>query len=170
MPLNPLNMPSAMFKSFLESIGCFVDLSCSDDKYTGKLDCNRFSNGKYSLRFFTQRFDVMYHVAPMMPTESDDAQQLRKKRHIGNDHVHIVWSEDSKDYDPTTIVSNFNDAHIVIYPLSDDLFRKQKFIHCLEIALSQRTHWVFWFNGLPFLPTDPCPQMKWDKLVNLKSR
>jgi len=114
---------SAMFKSFLESIGCFVDLSCSDDKYTGKLDCNRFSNGKYSLRFFTQRFDVMYHVAPMMPTESDDAQQLRKKRHIGNDHVHIVWSEDSNDYDPTTIVSNFNDAHIVIYPLSDDLFR-----------------------------------------------
>ena len=41
--------------------------------------------------------------------------------------VHIVWSEHSRDYRPGTITSQFNDAHIVIYPLPNGLFRIQIF-------------------------------------------
>jgi len=39
--------------------------------------------------------------------------------------VHIIWSEHKKDYDPATITSQFNDVHIIIYPLSSGLFRIQ---------------------------------------------
>jgi Rap/ran-GAP len=39
--------------------------------------------------------------------------------------VHIIWSEHERDYSPTTITSQFNDAHIVIYPLKNGLFRIQ---------------------------------------------
>jgi hypothetical protein len=53
--------------------------------------------------------------------------QVAKKRHVGNDFVHIVWSEHKRDYNPDTIVSQFNDAHIVIYPLPSGLFRIQIF-------------------------------------------
>lgn len=58
----------------------------------------------------------------------NDDKQFHKKRHIGNDHVHIVWCENTKDgYEPSTIRSQFNDAHIVIYPLQNGLFRIQIF-------------------------------------------
>jgi len=113
---------SLSFKEFLTSIGEFVDLECHEG-YIGLLDKLRLTNGKYSLYFSTNRNEVMYHVAPMMPTDQTDDQQLKKKRHIGNDPVHIVWSEHFIDYDPFTISSQFNDAHIVIYPLSSGLYR-----------------------------------------------
>ena len=50
-----------------------------------------------------------------------------QKRHVGNDNVHVVWSKHKRDYSPTTITSQFNDAHIVVYPLPNGLFRIQIF-------------------------------------------
>jgi len=39
--------------------------------------------------------------------------------------VQIIWSEHKRDYNPSTITSQFNDAHVIIYPLSNGLFRIQ---------------------------------------------
>lgn len=65
----------------------------------------------------------MFHVPTMMPTDENDPQQLVKKRHIGNDHVKIVWSEHTRDYYAETIHSQFNLYQIVIYPLKSGLLR-----------------------------------------------
>jgi hypothetical protein len=65
----------------------------------------------------------MLHVAPLLPTDPADAQQVLKKKHIGNDHVHIVWCEGDGDYSVSTITSQFNQAHIIIYPIEAGLFR-----------------------------------------------
>lgn len=46
-------------------------------------------------------------------------------RHLGNDEVHIVWSENSKDYRRGIIPTEFCDVLIVIYPLPNSLFRIQ---------------------------------------------
>jgi len=62
-----------------------------------------------------------------MPTSPGDPQQIHKKRQVGNDHVHVVWSENERDYHPSTISSDFNDTHIVIYPRNKDLLRIQIF-------------------------------------------
>lgn len=58
-----------------------------------------------------------------MPTSKKEPQQIHKKRHVGNDHVNIIWSEHSRDYYKNTIISHFNFIHIVIYPLKCGLYR-----------------------------------------------
>lgn len=46
-------------------------------------------------------------------------------RHLGNDEVHIVWSEHWRDYRRTIFKTHFADILIVIYPLQNRLFRIQ---------------------------------------------
>lgn len=85
------------------------------------------SNGTVAPYYANERYELVYHVVSYMPTKDSDPKQVTKKRHVGNDPVHIVWSEHKRDYDPNVIVSQFNDAHIVVYPLSSGLFRIQVF-------------------------------------------
>lgn len=44
-------------------------------------------------------------------------------RHLGNDEVHIVWSEHSRDYRRGIIPTDFGDVLIIIYPLAQGLYR-----------------------------------------------
>ena len=46
-------------------------------------------------------------------------------RHLGNDEIHIVWSEHHRDYRRGIIATEFGDVIIVIYPLHNQLFRIQ---------------------------------------------
>ena len=50
---------------------------------------------------------------------------LDQLRHLGNDEVHIVWSEDVQDYRRQIIPTEFGDVIIVIYPLVSHLYRVQ---------------------------------------------
>ena len=50
---------------------------------------------------------------------------LFQTRHLGNDEVHIVWSEHSRDYRRGIIPTEFCDVLIVIYPLPKKLYRIQ---------------------------------------------
>lgn len=67
-------------------------------------------------------FQVIYHVATRMPYDSSEAI-LNKTRHLGNDEVHIVWSEHYRDYRRDILPTEFCDVLIVIYPLKSGLFR-----------------------------------------------
>lgn len=42
-------------------------------------------------------------------------------------NLQVIWSEHKRDYNPLTITSQFNDAHVIIYPLPSGLFRIQIF-------------------------------------------
>lgn len=44
-------------------------------------------------------------------------------RHLGNDEVHVVWSEHSRDYRRDIIPTEFCDILISIYPLGNHLNR-----------------------------------------------
>lgn len=44
-------------------------------------------------------------------------------RHLGNDEVHVVWSEHSRDYRRSSLPTEFCDVLIVVYPLPDSLYR-----------------------------------------------
>ena len=50
---------------------------------------------------------------------------LPQTRHLGNDEVHVVWSEHRRDYRRGIIPTEFCDVLIVIYPLENGLFRIQ---------------------------------------------
>ncbi|KAL4174289.1 hypothetical protein KRP22_006228 [Phytophthora ramorum] len=110
---------SRAYELFLSQLGWKVEMQ-SHRGFVGGLDTNprSLSNGKTTLYYASSHSEVMYHVVTMMPTKPSDPQQIDKKRHVGNDYVHIVWSDNATHvYDPSTITSHFNDVQIVIYPL-----------------------------------------------------
>lgn len=114
---------SQAYDDFLGSIGWEVDLA-THAGFMGKLDPH-LTTGQTSLYFCDSFVELMYHVITAMPTSHSDPQQLHKKRHVSNDHVHIVWTEHSRDYRPSTISSQFNHVHIVIYPLQGPSWSKK---------------------------------------------
>lgn len=65
---------------------------------------------------------VIYHVATRMPSDTPEST-LSKTRHLGNDEVHIVWSEHYREYRRDILPTEFCDVLIVVYPLKNGLFR-----------------------------------------------
>ena len=80
--------------------------------------------GETAPYFATSFVEVMFHVATRMPSHSDEGL-ITKTRHLGNDEVHIVWSEHSRDYRREILPTEFCDVLIIIYPLKNELFRIQ---------------------------------------------
>lgn len=113
---NTQDSMSLGFKGFLSGLGTMVDLR-THKGFAGKLDLKYFSNGKKMLYHVSDKVETAFHVATLMPTASSDPQQVAKKRHLGNDHVTIVWNEHKRDYLPITVTSEFNDVVIVLSPL-----------------------------------------------------
>lgn len=122
---DPKDTPSGLYEDFVSGLGWPVNLA-THPGFLGGLD-TQGSTGKSAPYWANNSMEVIFHVITRMPTKENDEQQIHKKRHVGNDIVHIVWSEHDRDYRPCTIVSNFNFVHIVIYPLRNDLFRVQMF-------------------------------------------
>ncbi|OHT16711.1 hypothetical protein TRFO_12969 [Tritrichomonas foetus] len=110
------------FIEFLNGLGYPIDLT-SHSGFDGGLDLKNGKTGTTSIFYADFNSELMFHVSPLLPTVNDDLQQIYKKRHIGNDHIHIVWSVNEKTYSPATITSQFNQAHIIVYPLESALFR-----------------------------------------------
>ena len=51
---------------------------------------------------------------------------MSQVKHLGNDDVHIIWSEHGRDYHRGILQTEFGDVLIVIYPLHDaSLYRIQ---------------------------------------------
>ncbi|KAG2389601.1 hypothetical protein C9374_014161 [Naegleria lovaniensis] len=105
---------SKIYKEFVQSLGWDVDLR-THGGFMGGLDEN-LTTGTTAPYYANATTEVVFHDVTRMPTKANDSQQIQKKRHVGNDFVHIVWSEHDRDYKPWTITSQFNFVHICIYP------------------------------------------------------
>ncbi|XP_034833891.1 probable Rho GTPase-activating protein CG5521 isoform X1 [Maniola hyperantus] len=70
----------------------------------------------------TLTLEALFHVATRMPADTPDAI-LNKTRHLGNDEVHVVWSEHWRPYKRDTLPTQFCDVLIVLYPLPGGLLR-----------------------------------------------
>ena len=64
-------------------------------------------------------FQVIFHVATLMPNKENDPRCDKKKRHIGNDYVSIIYNNagDSQEYKISTVKAAFMFACVVITPL-----------------------------------------------------
>jgi hypothetical protein len=87
----------------------------------GGLDSD-LSNGQYAPYFADVEMEIIFHVVTLMPTKFGDPQQIQKKRHVGNDHVHVVWTENPYEYRVKTIRSQFNFVHVIIRPLEEGMY------------------------------------------------
>jgi hypothetical protein len=65
---------------------------------------------------------MIYHEATKMPTDPSDPKQIKKKRHVGNDQVHIVWNEHNREYKRHTIGGDFGNAQIIVTPMINGLY------------------------------------------------
>lgn len=114
---------SRMYERFVASLGWEIDLMTHNGFLGG---FPRQGCGSSAPYYATPFLEVMYHVATRMPSDSSEAMLL-KTRHIGNDEVHIVWSEHERDYTRDIFPTKFCDVLIVIYPLgqASNLYRVQ---------------------------------------------
>ncbi|XP_072888471.1 rap1 GTPase-activating protein 1 isoform X19 [Hemitrygon akajei] len=117
---------SAAFVEFLEVLGEKVELQ--DFKgFRGGLDVAHGQTGTESIYCKFRNKEIMFHVSTKLPYTEGDAQQLQRKRHIGNDIVAIVFQDENTPFVPDMIASNFLHAYIVVQvqsPCSDNTLYK----------------------------------------------
>ncbi|KAJ0404199.1 hypothetical protein P43SY_002042 [Pythium insidiosum] len=123
---------SLRYLRFVRSLGTITRLQGLEG-FAGGMDTNADSDGRYTIVFKHYCFQMVFHVASMMVASDASASSslpgtssvMKKKRHIGNDFVHVVFKECDEDYDVQTFSGQFNDVHIVVQPLNDREFRTQ---------------------------------------------
>ncbi|KAF4084083.1 hypothetical protein AMELA_G00124710 [Ameiurus melas] len=110
---------SQAYEDFVSGLGWEVDLA-THCGFMGGLQRNG-STGNTAPYYATSNVEVIFHVSTRMPSDSDDSI-TKKLRHLGNDEVHIVWSEHTRDYRRGIIPTDFGDVLIVIYPMKNQMF------------------------------------------------
>ncbi|XP_061040771.1 rap1 GTPase-activating protein 1 isoform X5 [Eubalaena glacialis] len=107
------NEESPAFVEFLEFLGQKVKLQ--DFKgFRGGLDVTHGQTGTESVYCTFRNKEIMFHVSTKLPYTEGDAQQLQRKRHIGNDIVAVVFQDENTPFVPDMIASNFLHAYVVV--------------------------------------------------------
>ncbi|KAI8087007.1 uncharacterized protein B0P05DRAFT_533312 [Gilbertella persicaria] len=119
--------------------------------FAAGLDTKTGESGEMSFASLWQDHEIMYHVAPLMPSKTSDPQQIHRKRYIGNDIVCIVFLEgEHQKFDPTSIRSQFLHVFIVV-----------QLEHVNEKEL-WRVEVLYHKNVLKFSPPLPSPPVFYD--------
>ncbi|XP_024153195.1 ral GTPase-activating protein subunit alpha-2 isoform X3 [Oryzias melastigma] len=113
------NAGSQAYEDFVSGLGWEVDLA-THCGFMGGLQRNG-STGLTAPYYATSTVEVIFHVSTRMPSDSDDSI-TKKLRHLGNDEVHIVWSEHTRDYRRGIIPTDFGDVLINIYPMKNNMY------------------------------------------------
>lgn len=80
--------------------------------------CGGLPPGQVAPYYANANSEVIFHVSTLL---TGDATQ--KMKHLGNDEVHVVWTEHNKTYRRDLLATKFCDVLIVIQPISDVLVR-----------------------------------------------
>ncbi|TRY92831.1 hypothetical protein DNTS_024895 [Danionella cerebrum] len=110
---------SQAYEDFVSGLGWEVNLA-THCGFMGGLQRNG-STGSTAPYYATSNVEVIFHVSTRMPSDSDDSI-TKKLRHLGNDEVHVVWSEHTRDYRRGIIPTDFGDVLIIIYPMKNHMF------------------------------------------------
>ncbi|XP_070503032.1 probable Rho GTPase-activating protein CG5521 isoform X2 [Chironomus tepperi] len=110
---------SSTYEMFVSALGWEIELE-THHGFLGGLP--RQGCGQTAPYYATPFLEVIFHVSTRIPSDTHEAI-LNKTRHLGNDEVHIVWSEHNRDYRRDILPTEFCDVLIVIYPLKSGLFR-----------------------------------------------
>jgi hypothetical protein len=131
------------FLDLMSHLGEYIKLEDCESQgvYNGGLDCSHGgSDGEYSLAWRNEYCQIMFHCTLLMADNNIDINSsqrnvrsspylsnVNKKRHVGNDFVHIVYTDNPSveeyPYDQETMPGQFNCVHIVIRPLDSGFFR-----------------------------------------------
>lgn len=122
---------STKYLEFLSYIGTCIVLNDIDPEvyFIGGLD-TKGDDGKYTYLWKDNVTQVIFHVATLMPARESDPQCNNKNRHIGNNHVCIVYNDSKERFSMSTIkgTGQFISACIIITPLEDST-------NCVEVEV-----------------------------------
>ena len=104
------------YEAFLSGLGTKVPLKGAKFNTQG-LDRRTDEDGIYTYAWRDRITEIVFHVPTMMPTDLvDDPQGDKKKRHIGNDHIKIIFNASGQSFNFDTFASALNTVNIVITP------------------------------------------------------
>jgi hypothetical protein len=128
MPNNIFSNDSAsdLFNEFVDSLGWPVNLQ-THNGFNGNIEKSSVGKDDYLPYYANATTEAFFHVTTRITT-NNDSQNLSKKRLIGNDVVHIIWSEHDRDYRYWTITAPESFFYIIIYPITNGFFRIQTVI------------------------------------------
>ncbi|XP_031432829.1 rap1 GTPase-activating protein 2 isoform X2 [Clupea harengus] len=101
------------FVDFLSVLGQTVKLR-GFTGFRGGLDISHGQTGSEAVFTSFHGREIMFHVATKLPFTNGDAQQLQRKRHIGNDIVALVYQEGNTPFIPDVISSHFLHCFIAV--------------------------------------------------------
>ncbi|KAJ1952785.1 Tuberous sclerosis 2-like protein, partial [Dipsacomyces acuminosporus] len=79
-------------------------------------------DGRYTIKWRDLISQLVFHVGTLMPDcQNKNERLVRKKSHMGNDFVHIVFNESGRDYEFDTIPSEFNYVQIIVAPVDGSI-------------------------------------------------
>ncbi|KAM4735906.1 rap1 GTPase-activating protein 2 [Anableps anableps] len=107
------NEESEKFREFLSILGDTIQLQ-GFTGFRGGLDvCHGQTGNEAVFTSFNGR-EIMFHVATKLPYTEADSQQVRRKRHIGNDIVALVFQEGQTPFLCDVIKSHFLHCFVVV--------------------------------------------------------
>ena len=104
------------YQTFLSGLGTKVKLQ--DAKFnTQGLDRASNVDGTHTYAWRDRVTEIVFHVPTMMPTDTEnDPQGVKKKAHVGNDRVKIIYNDSGRAFDFNTFPSEMNFVNLVITP------------------------------------------------------
>ena len=104
------------YEAFLSGLGTKVKLQ--DAKFnTQGLDRVSNVDGTHTYAWRDRVTEIVFHVPTMMPTDAEnDPQGVKKKAHVGNDRVKIVYNNSGRTFNFNTLPSEMNFVNIVVTP------------------------------------------------------
>ncbi|ORX58457.1 hypothetical protein BCR36DRAFT_343705 [Piromyces finnis] len=108
------------YNQFVLSLGWEIDLE-KHNGYTGGLDKNKTKENK-AIYYCDSTLEIIFHDITKFPNDPNDKTHIKKKRHIGNDQIHIIWNEHNRNYRSKTIGGDFGNIQIIITPLNNGLY------------------------------------------------
>ena len=97
--------------------------------YLGGLDTSQ----KLCMPYFsTSSVQLLFHDVTRLPP-GDSEKQLSRKRHVGNDFVQVIWSDNPRDYSPHTIRSKMTMVRSIFFCM---IIRVVLFTHAHAIVFT----------------------------------
>ncbi|KAJ1771895.1 Tuberous sclerosis 2-like protein [Coemansia sp. RSA 1843] len=109
---------SPAYWAFLRGLGNITRLSETKGFSAGLDTSGQDGDGRYTITWRDLVGKLVFHVGTLMPAQKGEQEKiLRKKAHMGNDYVHVVFNESGKEYDFETIYTQFNFVQIIVTPV-----------------------------------------------------
>jgi hypothetical protein len=120
------------FYNFMNCVADKVTLQ-GWDKYDGGLDTKDNKTGKEAYHATYQGVEIMFHVSTLLPSAGNDPEEIqeKKKAHIGNDYVVIVFVEGDEPFSPHVLQSKFNHVFIIVRKVPS---MKKKVVYQISVA------------------------------------